>query len=235
MRNFAKTPEGRELTVEDLYSFGFRAGNLDFDNIIAILKRFHERGEQVYYIFDDRYIMKSDEVDKYEDPNYISNNCYKNTIVHPITSIDEFKKEIDALGDWRDPNNQEAYCKIMLQLCEMYYGYDLYIDLEEEISGRFKGYYPNKYINMLVDILKDKFPYSNEIFDVNGNLYPTFDNEDKDFYVYLGNFNAGNGINILAGLGRFVSAAYESGLAYSDSGINLDIIRNMVEQTKRER
>lgn len=204
----------------------------DFDDVCVALKYFKEKGEHVYYLFNG-CCMNSDDVDKYVNVDYVYKNCSAYIKVGPITSIDDFVREIECIGDWKDSKNQALYVKIILQFIGMYNGYRTNLTLDDGIEGKFKGNYPREYVEKLIDVIAEKFPKTEDIF-IDNKLRPEFDIDDEDrmFYRFLGSFNAGKdyGISFLAERTNFVAEARESGIIYDDSKVNIDVVRNMIQQ-----
>lgn len=226
MRSYIEKPQGIELTYDQV---AIHVGEcFGFVDLLAVLRYYKREGKQVYYLYDGCY-MKSDDVDKYVNYDYVKKNCYSLVRVEPITSIRDFSREIDKLGDWKDPKNHAAYVKIMLQFVGMYSGYRIDLTLEDGIEGKFQGNYPSAYIDELIEILKTKFPTMKDIY-WGSELYPQFENDDDEFYRYLGNFCRPYGISILAEHTKFLAAARESGMVYDDSRIDLETIRSMAKQ-----
>ena len=238
MKSFIKRPEGKELTEEDIANIvGKPVAIINLSDVISVLKSYNQRNIKVYNLWCGEKILKSEEVDKYtkdeEGYNYIDNNCYAAIKVYPIVSLEAFEKEVENLGDWRNPENQFGFCKIMLQLVSMYSGYNINLELEDGIKGEFHGNYPEEFMHQLYEIIRGKFPTSDEIFNDNGRLRPEFEGEDSEFYYYLGNFS--NGASVLAErLHSFFPAMHDAGLRYDDSQINIDIIRNMKNQGQKQ-
>ena len=131
MRKFVERP-GKQLTRTDIRSIMGKCE--DFDDICAALKYYKDKGEHVYFLFNGT-CMNSDDVDKYVNIDYVYGNCPAYIKVGPITSIDDFAREVECIGDWRDPKNQASYVKIMLQLVGMYHGYRTDLTLDDGIKG----------------------------------------------------------------------------------------------------
>lgn len=234
MRSFIDKIPGRELTLNDIRSTG--VFGISFDDVCKALKYFKDRGEHVYYMWN-HCCLRSDDVDKYVDFRYAYDNCSAYISVGPITSIEDFENEIANLGDWRNPQNQAAYVKIMLQIVSMNAeGYNVPLTTEEGITGQFAASYPKEYFDRLIECIAKKFPKAEDIF-VNDKLKPEFsiNDEDSDFYAYLGNFNAGReyGIVSLEQMG-FIDEAGKSEMLYDDSNMDMDTVRRIFQQVKQD-
>ena len=233
MKDFRKKPRTDQVDIP----FHGRLTESTFDHFCEMLRSYKDKGISGYIYFNG-CLIQTDDVDKYESLDYIRENCQVNIWVGPITSVKEFKKQVDELGDWRNPENQLEYYKIMVQIAGMEQGYEIELKLEDEIKGIFYGKYSTAYLQKLYDVMKEKFPATEDIFGKDGNMRPELIGEDSEFYEYLGYFDCGRNYEALDHYFNFRSKAEEAGIIYKKSyiisGLTLETIRDTIAQGKAE-
>ena len=164
---------------------------------------------------------------------FVGESANESIKVGPVTSIETFKSDVENLRDWKDPNNQASYVKIILQFVGMYFGYKTVSTLENGKTEVLNEKYPKEYIKMLYDIAREKLPAPQELVDERCKLRFLFatDKENEMFYRYLAVFVFGfDGIAYLAEKSNFLSDAKESGLIYDSYNINMDTLNSITEQ-----
>ncbi len=103
-----------------------------------------------------------------------------------FTSMDQILKEIEDLGDWKDPAEKEKYYKFMSKVMAIYYGCN--------IDGK------NQYFPEVIDAIafackkSGKFPTKEEVF-VNGKLAEGL--EDGTYCNRVANFTSPLGISFI--------------------------------------
>lgn len=88
-----------------------------------------------------------------------------NTNNNRYSTIEELIAEVEALGDWKDESQRDAYFKILAKITVLYNGYTL--------RGREK-YYPSEVIEAVCHVCSQKFPKKSVPFDEKGDLKPGF-------------------------------------------------------------
>ena len=85
--------------------------------------------------------------------------------IRPYNSIEELITDVEALGDWRNPVQRDAFFVVLSKACSLYYGY---YDKGE------RQYYPSEVLDAACKVLSTKFPDKSEVFDESGNLNPRY-------------------------------------------------------------
>ena len=78
-------------------------------------------------------------------------------------TIEELIAEVEALGDWKDPSQKEAYFIILAKLAVLYEGY--------KIDGE-RNFYPSEVMKAVCMVCSQKFPSQDIAYDENGKLKP---------------------------------------------------------------
>lgn len=82
----------------------------------------------------------------------------------PYNSIEEVIADVEALGDWRDPAEKDAFFIVLSKVAAVHKGYTL--------DGKEVTRYPDEVLESICMVLKSKFPSEHEPFDKNGDLKP---------------------------------------------------------------
>lgn len=83
------------------------------------------------------------------------------------STIEELIEEVNALGDWKDPSQENAYFRILSKLVVLYDGYEF-----DSYLGKTRGHYPKEVLEAASKVCSSKFPSKDIPFDKNGDLKP---------------------------------------------------------------